>query len=154
MVVVTGIIEAAKIALRIAPIIYKGVKYSRQGMRYASRHPNIAKYGTIAASSAPIIYDLLNIDYSAIQKKIPRRSFPKTRNQMGKPGTRRFNKADYCASVRYPSGRYNRRYRYWSKIWRKNNSHILWIQFLGFRSYCRENYRLDDWIPSAQYFAI
>ncbi len=111
MVVVTGIIEAAKIAVRVIPIIYKGVKYTRQGTRYLSRHPNIAKYGTIAATSAPIIYDLLNIDYSAIPTA-PKRPKQKTRNFMESAGRRRFNKANYCVSYRNPGRRYNRRYRY------------------------------------------
>ncbi len=74
MTVITGI----QTAIKIAPIVYKGLKIvykasvkTKRGAQWLGRHPNIARYGTIAASSAPIIYDLLNIDYSAIQKRFP-----------------------------------------------------------------------------------
>ncbi len=105
MVVVTGIVQAIKIGLRVAPIAYKLAKKNVQVAKYLYRHPRIAKYGTIAAGTAPLIYDLLNIDYSAIPKK-PRSSYPKqkTRNLLDKP----FRKQQYCYDYR-PRKRYSGR---------------------------------------------
>ncbi len=112
MVVVTGIITAIKIAARVAPIVYKYGQKNLAVAKYLYRHPRIAKYGTIAAASAPLIYDLLNIDYSAIP--IPK--FPKTnkvrqtRNYMVQPGSKRFQRRKYCTCR--PSGFSRQRYRY------------------------------------------
>ncbi len=99
MTVITGIIQAARIgyiAYRVGKVLYKGSLRTKRGAQWLGRHPKIARYGTVAASSAPIIYDLLNIDYSAIQKQIPK-SYPvrKTRNSMVKFGSRRRN-YNYC----------------------------------------------------------
>ncbi len=97
MVVVTGIITVAKIITRAAPIIYKYGQKNLAVAKYLYRHPRIAKYGTIAAASAPLIYDLLNIDYSAIP--IPK--FPKTnkvrqtRNNMVQSRSKRFQRTEH-----------------------------------------------------------
>ncbi len=106
MAVITGIIEAIKIGVRVAPIVYKIGKKFPPVVKYLYRHPRIAKYGTIGAASAPLIYDLLNIDYSAIP--IPK--FPKTnkvrqaRVNMVKSRARRV----ICTSYR-PRKRYGQR---------------------------------------------
>ncbi len=109
MVVVTGIIavakvawEVVKIAARTTPYVYKGVKKSKQGAQWLSRHPKIAKYGTVAASSAPIIYDLMNIDYSAIQTtKIRSPTVKQTRGNFQSSRTRQFCKPNYRSRNRY-----------------------------------------------------
>ncbi len=74
MVVVTGIITAGRIIARAAPIIWRGIQRTNAGRQWISRHPKALRYGTIGATAAPVIYDLLNIDYSAI----PFPKFPKT----------------------------------------------------------------------------
>ncbi len=103
MPVITGIIQAARIAYigyKVGKIVYKGVKYSKPAAQWLGRHPKIARYGTIAASSAPIIYDLLNVDYSAIQiPKFPQTNkVRQTRDTMEQSRTGRRKR--YCYSPR------------------------------------------------------
>ncbi len=104
MPVVTGIIQAARIAYigyKVSKIVYKGVKQTTPVAKWIYRHPKVAKYGTIGATAAPVIYDLLNIDYSAIQnQKGP---------APGKPGKTR----DYMVKTRGRFGYtgYSNRYR-------------------------------------------
>ncbi len=98
MVVITGIITAIKIGLRVGKVGYKFGSKTRTGMRFLKEHPKLARYGTIVASSAPLIYDLLNIDYSGIQKIFQQkpRQGRQTRNNMVVPRTRqRFDKDCY-----------------------------------------------------------
>ncbi len=105
MVVVTGI----KTAIKIAPIIYKGIKIvykgsikTKRGAQWMARHPKIARYGTIAASSAPIIYDLMNIDYSAIQKtKIRSITKQQTRGNVQSPSTRQLGQPNCYPRYRH-----------------------------------------------------
>ncbi len=70
MTVITGIVTAIRIGIAASRVTYKVAKGTKRGAQWLGRHPNIARYGTVAASTAPLIYDLLNIDYSAI---IPKR---------------------------------------------------------------------------------
>ncbi len=92
MVVITGIIQTIKIATKVAPIIYKIIRKTPAGARYFDRHRKAATIVTTAAGSAPLIYDLLNIDYSGILKAFPRftsRKVGQTRSYMVQPGSRR-----------------------------------------------------------------
>ncbi len=103
MVVVTGIITVGKIIVRAAPIIWKGIQKTNAGRQWISRHPKALRYGTIGATAAPVIYDLLNIDYSAIPiPKFPS-SYKKrqTRTYMEQPCTRRLERTGYCTRKRY-----------------------------------------------------
>ncbi len=69
MTVISGIQTAIKIApivYRAGKIIYHGIKRTKAGAQWLSRHPKIAKYGTVAVGAGGLILDLTNIDYSAI----------------------------------------------------------------------------------------
>ncbi len=98
MVVVTGIITAIKIATRVIPIIYKGGKKIKPAAQFFDRHKRTATIATTAAATAPLIYDLLNIDYDAL--------LPKQR-QPGKTGQTR----DNVYGTSYKRG-YNKKYQY------------------------------------------
>ncbi len=69
MVVITGITTAIKIAARVIPILYRGGKKIPPAVRYFDRHRKAATIITTVASTAPLIYDLLNIDYDALLQK-------------------------------------------------------------------------------------
>ncbi len=104
MAVITGIITAIKIGLRVGSIVYKGGKKLPPVVKYFDRHRKAATIITTAASTAPLIYDLLNIDYSGILKafpKSPSRKVGQTRSYMVKSGTRR-----KCYPRRNSRGRY------------------------------------------------
>ncbi len=98
MVVITGIITAIKIILRVAPVIYKGGKKIKPVSQYFDRHRKAGTIITTAAATAPLIYDLLNIDYDALlPKKIsgPTKN-GQARNNMEFSRFRRRNKYNYC----------------------------------------------------------
>ncbi len=85
MVVITGIISAIRIGARVAPILIKIAKKTPAGVRYFDRHRKAATIVTTVASTAPLLYDLLNVDYSAILKTFPRitsRKIGQTRSNM------------------------------------------------------------------------
>ncbi len=112
MVVITGIIELIKAAIRVAPIVYKGskivykgVKQTKRGAKWIGRNPKYVRAGTIAATSAPIIYDLLNIDYSAIQKTLRTPAKQQTRGYLQSSRTRQFRKSDCRPRYRYRRSR-------------------------------------------------
>ncbi len=105
LVVITGIIQTIKVAAKVAPIIYKIVKKTKVGNSYIYRHPRIAKYGTAVAGTAPLIYDLLNIDYSAIQKTPSRGKFPQTRKYMEQYRSKRERYCENYTRKRYSSSR-------------------------------------------------
>ncbi len=112
MTVISGIIEAVKIGIRVAPVIYKSGKIvykaggkTRQGAQWLSRHPKIVKYGTVAAGASSLLLDLTNIDYSAI---IPEKVRPPTVKQTRsnfQSSRSRFRRESNC----YPGYRYRRR---------------------------------------------
>ncbi len=100
MPVIVGIqtaIKIAKIVYKVSKVGYKVGSKTRRGAAWLKSHPKIARYGTIAASSAPLIYDLLNIDYSGIFQAFPKYGKGRqTRNNMEFPRVRqRFNKDCY-----------------------------------------------------------
>ncbi len=73
MTVISGILQAAKITIKIAPIAFRAGKIGYQaagktkhGAQWIRKHPKIIKYGTIGAAGASLLLDLTNIDYSAI----------------------------------------------------------------------------------------
>ncbi len=108
LVVVTGIkvaIDIAKIAYRVSKIGYKAVKKTRAGGRWIGRHPKALRYGSIAATAAPVIYDLMNIDYSAItSRKVRSTPVKQTRSYFQSSRSRQFGQPN-C----YPRYRNRRR---------------------------------------------
>ncbi len=113
MVVVIGIktaIEIAKIALRAAPIIYKGGKKIKPVAQYFDRHRKAAIIATTAATLAPNIYDLMDIDYSAIQKNIADK-VKQTRGKFHPDRSRQFFKSNYRSRYRYRPCKQRQQYR-------------------------------------------
>ncbi len=69
MTVISGIQTAIKIApivYRAGKIIYHGIKRTKAGGQWLSRHPNVVKAGTVTAGAGGLILDLTNIDYSSL----------------------------------------------------------------------------------------
>ncbi len=106
MVVISGIVQAIKIGIRYAPAVYKGSKIvytglikTRAGAQWLSRHPNIVKYGTVAAGAGGLLLDLTSIDYNAlIPKTIPGTTKTgQTRDSMVSTSRRPRNKYVYCS---------------------------------------------------------
>ncbi len=95
MAVITGIITAIKIGLRVSKIVYKGGKKIPPVVKYFDRHRKAATIITTAASTAPLIYDLLSIDYDALLPKTPSNKIGKTRGNMVKSRSERFIDPDY-----------------------------------------------------------
>ncbi len=87
---ITTAIRIAKLAYRVSKVVYKPIRKTPAAARWFDRHRKAATIITTAASTAPLIYDLLNIDYSALQSFITKTGkFPKTRNYMEFPSTKR-----------------------------------------------------------------
>ncbi len=113
MVVVTGIITVIKIIAKAIPIIYRGGKKIPPVVKYFDRHRKAATIITTAAGTAPLIYDLLNIDYDAI----PFPKFPQaykkrqTRNYLVKSFPERFRGKKHTTrcSCRFCRQRYRNR---------------------------------------------
>ncbi len=109
MVVISGIIAAAKIAVRVAPyafragkITYQAAKKTKHGAAWIRRHPKAVKYGTAAAGVGTLLLDLTNIDYSAIPTaKIRTPTVKQTRDNVYSTGSRQFNNANYRSCYRY-----------------------------------------------------
>ena len=79
MVVIQGIQTAIKIApivYKVGKVVWKASMKTKRGGQWLTRHPKIAKYGTVAAGAGGLLLDLTNIDYSAILPKTP--SYNKT----------------------------------------------------------------------------
>ncbi len=104
MVVISGIKTAIKIAKyapvvwKVGKVVYKGIKSTKQGGQWISRHPKALKYGTAAAGVGSLLLDLTNIDYSAIipQKTTSPVKTGQTRTNMVLPGSRSRNRYGYC----------------------------------------------------------
>ncbi len=100
MVVIQGIKTAIKIApiiYKVGQVAYKGFKSTRKGQQWLSRHPNVAKYGTVGIGVGGLILDLTNIDYSAIIPKNP--GYPKngqTRSNFYSTQRGRFRRYNNC----------------------------------------------------------
>lgn len=101
MTVITGIQTAIKIApivYRAGKIVYHGVKRTKAGAQWLSRHPKIAKYGTVAAGAGGLLLDLTNVDYSAIPSPFTKPGkVGQTRDNVYGTKSRRF-----YGSQRYP----------------------------------------------------
>ncbi len=115
MTVISGIIQVARIAYigyKVSKVVYKAGSKTKQGAQWLSRHPNIAKYGTVAAGGTSLLLDLTNIDYSAIQ--IPTKSpyqNGQTRGNMEFSRSRsRYGYQYRKPSKRCPPSRQKRRY--------------------------------------------
>ncbi len=110
MVVVTAIKEVVKIILRVAPIVYKMGQKAPPVVKYFDRHRKLGTIVTTAAATAPLIYDLLNIDYDAISfPKFPKTNkIGQTRNYLVQSQSKRFGRKEYTTC--YP--RRKRRQRY------------------------------------------
>ncbi len=112
MTVISGIFAAAKVAIKIAPFVYRASKITykaasktKHGAQWMRRHPKIVKYGTVAAGGASLLLDLTNIDYSAITPQIRSPTVKQTRGNFQRSRSRFKCKPDY-----YPGYR-NRRSR-------------------------------------------
>ncbi len=73
MAVISGIIQAAKIAIKVAPVAFRAGKFgykvagkTKHGAKWIRQHPKIIKAGTVAAGAGGLILDLTNIDYSSL----------------------------------------------------------------------------------------
>ncbi len=89
MAVITGIITAIRIGYRVSQVIYQGGKKIPPVVKYFDRHRKAATIITTAASTAPLIYDLLSIDYDALLPKKTSNPFGKTRGNMEQSRSKR-----------------------------------------------------------------
>ncbi len=109
MAVISGIITAVKIGLRVAPIVYKGIKSTKAGAQWLSRHPKVVKGATVAAGAGGLLLDLTSIDFSGLlPKKSPKYGETgQTRNYMVQSKSKRFRN-NYCYPRKRRTSRFQR----------------------------------------------